>query len=150
MQPIIFTPPTGDLGSPLGFPPLFEQRDVGGGLRPIGDIFINRGELAPSYIAQVFSTDAAGDGSGQGFLGFGGGDGGVFGSSTISTLFNHDSGTENESMNAFGNSSMQGAMFPKVCAGCSAHRPWASNCNTSRTLSSVRSTAWQWLCNRWV
>ncbi len=108
LQPIIFTPPTGDLGSPLGFPPLFEQRDVGGGLRPIGDIFINRGELAPSYIAQVFSTDAAGDGSGQGFLGFGGGDGGVFGSSTISTLFNHDSGTENESMNAFGNSSMQG------------------------------------------
>jgi hypothetical protein len=108
LQPIVFTPPTGDLGSPLGFPPLFEQRDVGGGLRPIGDIFINRGELAPSYIAQVFSTDAAGDGSGQGFLGFGGGDGGVFGSSTISTLFNHDSGAESESMDAFGNSSMQG------------------------------------------
>lgn len=108
LQPIIFTPPTGDLGSPLGFPPLFEQRDVGGGLRPIGDIFINRGELAPSYIAQVFSTDAAGGGSGQGFLGFGGGDGGVFGSSTISTLFNHDSGTDNESTNAFGNPSMQG------------------------------------------
>jgi len=108
LQPIVFTPPTGDLGSPLGFPPLFEQRDVGGGLRPIGDIFINRGERAPSYIAQVFSTDAAGDGSGQGFLGFGGGDGGVFGSSTISTLFNHDSGAESESMNAFGNSSMQG------------------------------------------
>ncbi|CDF93698.1 Fibronectin type III domain protein [Pseudomonas sp. SHC52] len=108
LQPIVFTPPTGDLGSPLGFPPLFEQRDVGGGLRPIGDIFINRGELAPSYIAQVFSTDAAGDGSGQGFLGFGGGDGGVFGSSTISTLFNHDSGAESESMDVFGNSSMQG------------------------------------------
>ncbi|WP_024616712.1 beta strand repeat-containing protein, partial [Pseudomonas kilonensis] len=79
LQPIVFTPPTGNLGSPLGFPPLFEQRDVGGGLRPIGDIFINQGALAPSYIAQVFSSDAAGDGSGQGFLGFGGGDGGVFG-----------------------------------------------------------------------
>ncbi|WP_230167251.1 beta strand repeat-containing protein, partial [Pseudomonas mediterranea] len=108
LQPVVFTPPTGDLGSPVGFPPLFEQRDVGGGLRPIGDIFINRGALAPSYIAQVFSTDAAGDGSGQGFLGFGGGDGGVFGSSTLSTLFNHDSGSEGESMDAFGNSSMQG------------------------------------------
>ncbi|WLH01512.1 Ig-like domain-containing protein [Pseudomonas beijingensis] len=108
LQPIVFIPPTGDLGSPLGFPPLFEQRDVGGGLRPIGDIFINRGELAPSYIAQVFSSDAAGDGSGQGFLGFGGGDGGVFGSSTVSGLFNRDTGSESESMDAFGSQSMQG------------------------------------------
>ncbi|WP_053148108.1 Ig-like domain-containing protein [Pseudomonas sp. Pf153] len=108
LQPIIFNPPTGDLGSPLGFPPLFEQRDVGGGLRPIGDIFINRGELAPSYIAQVFSNDAGGDGSGHGFLGFGGGDGGVFGISTISSLFNQDSGSESESLDAFDNPSMQG------------------------------------------
>ncbi|SEC83166.1 Ig-like domain-containing protein [Pseudomonas kilonensis] len=108
LQPIVFTPPTGNLGSPLGFPPLFEQRDVGGGLRPIGDIFINQGALAPSYIAQVFSSDAAGDGSGQGFLGFGGGDGGVFGSSTLSTLFGQDSTSEGESMEAFGSQSMQG------------------------------------------
>ena len=108
LQPIVFTPPTGNLGSPLGFPPLFEQRDVGGGLRPIGDIFINHGALAPSYIAQVFGNDAAGDGSGQGFLGFGGGDGGVFGSSTLSTLFNQDSTSEGESMDAFGSQSMQG------------------------------------------
>ncbi|MEX0167309.1 DUF4347 domain-containing protein [Pseudomonas brassicacearum] len=108
LQPIVFTPPTGNLGSPLGFPPLFEQRDVGGGLRPIGDIFINHGALAPSYIAQVFSTDAAGDGSGQGFLGFGGGDGGVFGTSTLSNLFNQDSASEGESMEAFGSQSMQG------------------------------------------
>ncbi|MBT2297340.1 Ig-like domain-containing protein [Pseudomonas fluorescens] len=108
LQPIIFTPPTGDLGSPLGFPPLFEQRDVGGGIRPIGDIFINRGALAPSYIAQVFSSDATGDGSGQGFLGFGGGDGGVFGSSTIAGLFSQDAGSDGESLDAFDNQSMQG------------------------------------------
>ncbi|TCV68874.1 Ig-like domain-containing protein [Pseudomonas fluorescens] len=108
LQPIVFTPPTGNLGSPLGFPPLFEQRDVGGGLKPIGDIFINRGQLAPSYIAQVFGNDASGDGSGQGFLGFGGGDGGVFGSSTLSTLFTQDSASEGDSMDAFGNQSMQG------------------------------------------
>ncbi|KJH88276.1 glycosyl hydrolase [Pseudomonas fluorescens] len=107
LQPIVFTPPTGNLGSPLGFPPLFEQRDVGG-LDPIGSIFINRGELAPSYIAQVFSSDAAGDGSGQGFLGFGGGDGGVFGSSTISGLFNQDAGSEGESLDAFDNQSIKG------------------------------------------
>ncbi|MEA1029329.1 Ig-like domain-containing protein [Pseudomonas sp. N-137] len=108
LQPIVFTPPTGDLGSPLGFPPLFEQRDVGGGIRPIGDIFINRGALAPSYIAQVFSSDAAGDGSGQGFLGFGGGDGGVFGSSTIAGLFSQDAGSDGESLDAFDSQSMQG------------------------------------------
>ncbi|MGN8345361.1 Ig-like domain-containing protein [Pseudomonas sp. SMV71] len=108
LQPIVFAPPTGNLGSPLGFPPLFEQRDVGGGLRPIGDIFINRGALAPSYIAQVFSNDAAGDGSGHGFLGFGGGDGGVFGSSTLSSLFNQDTAGESETLNAFGSQSMQG------------------------------------------
>lgn len=107
LQPIVFTPPTGNLGSPLGFPPLFEQRDVGG-LDPIGSIFINRGELAPSYIAQVFSSDAAGDGSGQGFLGFGGGDGGVFGSSTISGLFNQGAGSEGESLDAFDNQSIKG------------------------------------------
>ncbi|MCM2462480.1 DUF4347 domain-containing protein [Pseudomonas sp. CG7] len=108
LQPIVVPPPTGNLGSPRGFPPRCELRDVGGGLRPIGDIFINHGALAPSYIAQVFSTDAAGDGSGQGFLGFGGGDGGVLGSSTLSTLFNQDSGSEGESMEAFGSQSMQG------------------------------------------
>ncbi|WP_431146599.1 Ig-like domain-containing protein [Pseudomonas alvandae] len=107
LQPIVFTPPTGNLGSPLGFPPLFEQRDVGG-LDPIGSIFINRGELAPSYIAQVFSSDAAGDGSGQGFLGFGGGDGGVFGSSTISSLFNQDASSDGESLDAFDNQSIKG------------------------------------------
>ncbi|BBH30717.1 flagellar hook-length control protein fliK [Pseudomonas sp. St290] len=108
LQPIVFTPPTGNLGTPLGFPPLFEQRDLGNGTQPIGSIFINHGALAPSYIAQVFGNDAAGDGSGQGFLGFGGGDGGVFGSSTLSTLFNQDATSEGESMDAFGSQSMQG------------------------------------------
>ncbi|MHA6786332.1 Ig-like domain-containing protein [Pseudomonas bijieensis] len=108
LQPIVFTPPTGNLGTPLGFPPLFEQRDLGNGTQPIGSIFINHGALAPSYIAQVFGSDAAGDGSGQGFLGFGGGDGGVFGSSTLSTLFNQDATSEGESMDAFGSQSMQG------------------------------------------
>ena len=108
LQPIVFTPPTGDLGSPLGFPPLFEQRDVGGGIRPIGDIFINRGALAPSFIAQAFSSDAAGNGAAQGFLGFGGGDGGVFGGSTISGLFSQDFASESDSMDVFGNQSMQG------------------------------------------
>jgi hypothetical protein len=108
LQPIIFTPPTGDLGSPLTFTPLFENRVIGNGIRPLGDIFMNQGALAPSFIAQVFSSsDSGGDGSGNGFLGFGGGDGGVFGTSTLSSLFNQDSGNERDSLNSFGSHSIK-------------------------------------------
>ncbi|WP_225607489.1 Ig-like domain-containing protein [Pseudomonas sp. PDM10] len=108
LQPIIFTPPTGDLGSPLTFTPLFESRVIGNGIRPLGDIFMNHGALAPSFIAQVFSSsDSGGDGSGNGFLGFGGGDGGVFGTSTLSSLFNQDVGNERDSLNSFGSHSIK-------------------------------------------
>jgi hypothetical protein len=109
LQPIIFTAPTGDLGSPLTFTPLFEQRVIGNGIRPLGDIFINRGAISPSFIAQVFSSsDSGGDGSGQGFLGFGGGDGGVFGTSTLSSLFNQDTGSERSELSSFGSHSIRG------------------------------------------
>ncbi|AXI59072.1 glycosyl hydrolase [Pseudomonas kribbensis] len=109
LQPTIFAPPTGGLGSPLTFPPLFEQRVIGNGIRPLGDIFINHGALSPSFIAQVFtSSDSGGDGSGHGFLGFGGGDGGVFGISTLSSLFNQDSAADRDSLNAFDSHSIRG------------------------------------------
>ncbi|MDT3313083.1 Ig-like domain-containing protein [Pseudomonas sp. rhizo66] len=108
LQPIIFTAPTGDLGSPLTFAPLFEQRVIGNGIRPLGDIFMNHGALSPSFIAQVFSSsDSGADGSGHGFLGFGGGDGGVFGTSTLSSLFNQDSAADRDSLNAFGSQSLK-------------------------------------------
>ncbi|MFV0931163.1 Ig-like domain-containing protein [Pseudomonas jessenii] len=108
LQPTIFTPPTGNLSSPLTFQPLFEQRVIGNGIRPLGDIFMNHGALAPSFIAQVFSSnDSGGDGSGHGFLGFGGGDGGVFSTSTLSSLFNQDSSSERDSLNAFGSQSIK-------------------------------------------
>ncbi|WP_415758418.1 Ig-like domain-containing protein [Pseudomonas sp. LT1P18] len=108
LQPIIFTPPTGDLGSPLTFTPLFESRVIGNGIRPLGDIFMNHGALAPSFIAQVFSSsDNGGEGSGNGFLGFGGGDGGVFSTSTLSSLFNQDSGSERDSLSSFGSHSIK-------------------------------------------
>ncbi|WP_460053714.1 Ig-like domain-containing protein [Pseudomonas sp. S2_D06] len=108
LQPSIFTPPTGNLTSPLTFQPLFEQRVIGNGIRPLGDIFMNHGALTPSFIAQVFSsTDGGGDGSGHGFLGFGGGDGGVFSTSTLSSLFNQDSSSERDSLNAFGSQSIK-------------------------------------------
>ncbi|MBU6958529.1 DUF4347 domain-containing protein [Pseudomonas sp. CVAP len=108
LQPIVFAPPTGNLGSPLTFAPLFEQRVLGDGIRPLGDIFINRGALSPSYISQVFSSsDSGGVGSAHGFLGFGGGDGGVFGASTLSSLFSHESSSGHSSVNAFGDRSIQ-------------------------------------------
>ena len=108
LQPIVFGPPGGDLGSPIGFPPLFEQRESGGGLPPLGNIFIRNGGLAPSFIAQVFSNETAGDGNGSGFLGFGGGDGGVFGSSTLSGLFNRESTSDSAAPNAFDRHSGKG------------------------------------------
>ncbi|VVM77736.1 hypothetical protein PS659_02183 [Pseudomonas fluorescens] len=108
LQPFVFTPPVGNLASPLTFQPLFEQRVIGNGIRPLGDIFMNHGALTPSFIAQVFSsTDGGGDGSGHGFLGFGGGDGGVFSTSTLSSLFNQDSSAERDSLNAFGSQSIR-------------------------------------------
>ncbi|WLH52163.1 Ig-like domain-containing protein [Pseudomonas tolaasii] len=112
LQPIIFGQPTGNLGSPIGFPPLFAPREVGADLPPIGSIFIHNGASAPSFIAQVFSTDGSGDGSGKGFLGFGGGDGGVFGSSTLSGLFNRETGGGDSDLNAFDNRSIKGQGDP--------------------------------------
>ncbi|BAN47411.1 Ig-like domain-containing protein [Metapseudomonas resinovorans] len=84
------TPPP-PFTSPLIPPPLFEQPTLGSGIPTLGNIFINQGALAPSFIAQVFaSSDGFGDGSGAGFLGFGGGDANVFGSSSFSSLFSKD------------------------------------------------------------
>ena len=109
LQPIIFSPPSGTLGSPLTFAPLFEDRVIGNGIRPLGDIFMNRGALSPSFIAQVFSSsESGGDGTGHGFLGFGGGDGGVFSTSTLSSLFNQDTASERDSLNTFGSHSIKG------------------------------------------
>ena len=109
LQPIIFSPPSGTLGSPLTFAPLFEDRVIGNGIRPLGDIFMNHGALSPSFIAQVFnSSESGGDGTGHGFLGFGGGDGGVFSTSTLSSLFNQDTASERDSLNTFGSHSIKG------------------------------------------
>ena len=108
LQPIVFGRPVGDLGSPIGFPALFEQREMGAGLPPIGSIFIRNGALAPSFIAQVFNSDSGANGGAQGFLGFGGGDGGVFGSSTLSGLFNRESGGGDSGLKAFDSRAIQG------------------------------------------
>ena len=82
--------PTADSVSPLAAPALFEVRTVGGDLQPLGTIFLGQAGSAPSFIAQVFASSAAGIGGQGGFFGFGGGDGGVFASSTFATLFSRE------------------------------------------------------------
>ncbi|TWE05976.1 uncharacterized protein DUF4347 [Pseudomonas sp. AG1028] len=103
LQPSLFGPPTGNLGSPLSFAPLFEQRTTGGSLPPVGNIFISNGALAPSFIAQVFASDALGSNaaSSGGFLGLGHGEGGVFGNSTLATLFTRESSTDASTQGTF-------------------------------------------------
>ncbi|MET1077874.1 MAG: Ig-like domain-containing protein [Pseudomonas sp.] len=89
--------------SPLAPPGLFDNLGLGSGIPALGSIFIHNGALAPSFLAQVFaSSDSGGDGSGVGFLGFGGGDAGVFGSSSLSSVFGKDVPQYDTSLNAFG------------------------------------------------
>lgn len=96
-------PPPSVTTSPLLPPPLFEVPTLGSGIPTLGNIFINQGAMAPSFIAQVFasSADAGGDGSGAGFLGFGGGDAGIFGSSSLSSIFGKEVLQETEEQNIF-------------------------------------------------
>lgn len=110
-QPNVPGAPPSSTTSPLLPPPLFEQPTLGSGVPTLGNIFINNGALAPSYIAQVFasSDSGAGNGSGIGFLGFGGGDGGVFGSSSFSSVFSKDVPLESgEIQLRWGNSNSNG------------------------------------------
>ncbi|QXH57266.1 Ig-like domain-containing protein [Pseudomonas maumuensis] len=84
-------PVTAPFQSPLLPQPLFEVPTAGGGLPTLGNLFIQNGALAPSYLAQVFAgqhaDSAIGNGSGAGFLGFGGGDANVFGASSLANIF---------------------------------------------------------------
>nr|WP_313527041.1 Ig-like domain-containing protein [Stutzerimonas kunmingensis] len=100
IAPVVPSAPPSSITSPLLPSPLFEQPTLGSGLPTMGNIFINRGELAPSYIAQVFasSDSRAGNGSGVGFLGFGGGNAGVFGTSSFSSIFAKEVPLESEEL----------------------------------------------------
>jgi hypothetical protein len=95
--------PPPPFSSPLLPPPLFEVPTLGSGIPTLGNIFIHNSALAPSFIAQVFASSdpSGGDGSGVGFLGFGGGDAGVFGSSTLSNIFGSDSMPESAPLKVF-------------------------------------------------
>nr|WP_256834456.1 DUF4347 domain-containing protein [Pseudomonas oleovorans] len=103
LQPTLPSLPPPPTTSPLLPPPLFEVPTLGSGIPTLGNIFITQNSLAPSYIAQVFasSSDSGGNGSGIGFLGFGGGDGGVFGSSSLSGIFGKEVQQEGEQLEVF-------------------------------------------------
>ena len=103
LQPTAPSLPPPPTQSPLIPQPLFEVPTLGSGLPPLGNIFINPNALAPSFIAQVFasSSEVGGDGSGSGFLGFGGGDAGVFGASSLSNLFGQEGMEEPEQLQIF-------------------------------------------------
>ncbi|MFV3370633.1 DUF4347 domain-containing protein [Pseudomonas sp. NY15435] len=95
--PVVVTPQ----GTSPVLPPSLFPSEGAGGLPPLGNIFIQNGAPSQSFIAQVFGDSAFGDGSGHGFLGFGGGDGGVFGSSTLSSVFSRDGSDQSQPLKAF-------------------------------------------------
>ncbi|MCE5983706.1 DUF4347 domain-containing protein [Pseudomonas sp. LF19] len=101
-QPQVPLLPTQPTTSPLLPTPLFEVHTLGSGIAPLGSLFIHNGASAPSFIAQVFaSSNNPGEGTGTGFLGFGGGDGGVFGSSSFSDIFTRQIPSEATELSVF-------------------------------------------------
>ncbi|MEN0108372.1 MAG: hypothetical protein AAGC84_18395, partial [Pseudomonas sp.] len=110
LQPQVPTLPAAPEQFPLAPAPLFEPPTLGSGIPSLGTVFSQGSTPTPSFIAQVFS-DRTGDGSGHGFLGFGGGDGGVFGSSSLSSIFASDPLEELERQGIFGANQVGGQVF---------------------------------------
>jgi len=87
----------------LGQAPLLDSRNGGAGQSLLGSLF--HSGPSQSQLALVFSGAASsgfGDGSGSGFLGFGGGDAGVFGTSTLGAIFGAARAGDEQALSAFG------------------------------------------------
>ncbi|WP_371366733.1 DUF4347 domain-containing protein [Pseudomonas sp. QL9] len=86
----------------LGMPPLLDSSNLGQAQSAFTSLF--REAPSQSQFALIFSNASSsghGDGAGMGFLGFGGGDAGVFATSTLSSVFDAaQQGTE-EALSAF-------------------------------------------------
>ncbi len=104
--------------------------------KPLSTIFLGNGSTAPSFIAQVLSSDS-GLGGASGFLGFGGGDGGVFGSSTFSSLFSRDVPGASE-MNVFSGSQGKQSDLNQGLRGCLVYLPSVSSCMICTTTNNAR------------
>ncbi|WP_256205189.1 MULTISPECIES: DUF4347 domain-containing protein [unclassified Pseudomonas] len=95
--PVVVTPP----GTSPVLPSSLFPTEGAGGLPPLGNIFVHNGAPSQSFIAQAFGSSSFGDGSGKGFLGFGGGDAGVFGSSTLAGIFDSNGFDDGSPLKAF-------------------------------------------------
>jgi len=87
----------------LGTAPLLDSSNRGAAQTALGSVF--REGPSQTQLALIFSNNsnsAFGDGSGQGFLGFGGGDAGVFGSSTLGAIFDAAREGDEQALSAFG------------------------------------------------
>ncbi|MCY1413207.1 hypothetical protein D9M71_286340 [compost metagenome] len=110
VKPVPPSVPPSLFDSPLVPQPLFEQPTLGSDIPTLSHIFGNRETPVPSVIAQVFAGSSSfGDGSGRGFLGFGGGDANVFGSSSLSGFFNRAMPQDGEEMKLFDGKQWRGA-----------------------------------------
>ncbi|MDT4859167.1 hypothetical protein FQZ97_936660 [compost metagenome] len=104
-------PPPPPFSSPLLPLPLFEVQTLGSGFPTLGSLFRHNGAVAPSVIAQVFAGGGArgGDAAESSFLGFGGGDAGVFGTSSLSSFFDKDVPRDSAELNMFDGKQWRGS-----------------------------------------
>ncbi|WP_184590293.1 Ig-like domain-containing protein [Pseudomonas nitroreducens] len=87
----------------LGSIPLLDSSNRGSAQSALGSVF--REGPSQSQLALIFSNNgnsAFGDDSGHGFLGFGGGDGGVFASTTLGSIFGEAREGDEQALSAFG------------------------------------------------
>ncbi|MDN6860110.1 Ig-like domain-containing protein [Pseudomonas sp. CAN2814] len=87
----------------LGQVPLLDSSNRGAAQSTLGSVF--RDGPSQTQLALIFSNNgnsAFGDGGGRGFLGFGGGDAGVFSSSTLGSIFGEAREGDEQALSAFG------------------------------------------------
>jgi hypothetical protein len=87
----------------LGQVPLLDSSNRGAAQSALGSVF--RDGPSQTQLALIFSNNgnsAFGDGGGRGFLGFGGGDAGVFGTSTLGSIFGEAREGDEQALSAFG------------------------------------------------
>ncbi|TBU87362.1 DUF4347 domain-containing protein [Phytopseudomonas dryadis] len=107
--------PEAPMHSPLLPTPLFEPRTLGSGMPAPGSIFLPNGTLAPGYLAQVFASHYGSiGGSAASRLGFAGGDGGVFGASTLSLIFGSEAASAPASQNSLDGKADAGPGLPGI------------------------------------
>lgn len=102
-RPQVPSPAQGAGAPTLGQAPLLDSSNAGSAQSLFSSVF--REGPTQSQLALIFSNSGNsgfGDGSGHGFLGFGGGDGGVYGSTTLGAIFGAAREGNDLELSAFG------------------------------------------------